>query len=927
MNSTAGSVFGPFLLVFLAAFVPTAFFSALNQKYFTKRQIRNSLAIACAAALALGLAAAALHAVVAATALAAQAASVGVNLADTLCAVLALALYGVLGERFFSDMTISRAVRIGILAACAAFFLTLAALYSLFPCIGVLCLMLASSAVDGYRLRGVERHILVGDDASSKNSESAVLPNGVTLTQKPNIYLLLLESYHSSDAVRHLYGVDDSATIATLQDLGYEIHPNTYANTVRTTASLATLLSGSLAGDSSNSSFMLDVLRENGYACNFFSTSPYIFCNYARSGDYVSFVLPESVAKVYAFAGPLVAQSKYLRLFARGIDIFPEEIDFESCFAAFQRESLRSGQQPTFSLMHFGANHFHEGRDVAVFRADYGPAFQRAESQLCRVTRFLAEHDPEALVIAIGDHGGLQYSLESLAGRHLQEALRQKGVSNTAFAYDFFSVLLAVRSPLPDILGEGVVSHVNLFRRVFAALGGGARFEAQEPNISSIRGSIVVCDGMILDPFRQGDGVEASMRSIARRHAGGTALPGEIVQLARMQKRRDPEQAISLLQDALRLQPGQGSVLSELGESHLYCNDPASCAYLKKAWKLAPQDMKTAALYYSSLLLHGSAAKAEAFFEEHALLANPEAVKMKLNSLRAGRDGNGSLEFALAASLASPEDDRIRLMLAWEYYERHLYHKAEKELQAILDAASQNKGLESWKAKITQQALYLLFFVRSELGDVSGVDALFPLCSDRDGSVHRWRFIALSAAFEKRGKINDAICCILDDVDVSLFSELTLRIGYLALRYTITEPGLRPMTEAANAFLRGRARQIEDCGIFDPAWYAAAHMKKGDTQKPLVHYMTHGVYHGLNPMPWFGTARYLIHDYMAWWAGLNPLIAFVAHGVRPESRNILTLDPLIALRAHTRQTSFTPRWIDALTAYYAPDKANAKRAA
>jgi hypothetical protein len=73
--------------------------------------------------------------------------------------------------------------------------------------------------------------------------------------------------------------------------------------------------------------------------------------------------------------------------------------------------------------------------------------------------------------------------------------------------------------------------------------------------------------------------------------------------------------------------------------------------------------------------------------------------------------------------------------------------------------------------------------------------------------------------------------------------------------------------------------------LFDPAWYLARYPAVAASgANPLLHYLEHGGFEGLDPNPHFDSRWYLATNPDVAASGLNPLVHFVRYGAR-EGRN------------------------------------------
>ena len=470
----------PWVTIVLATLAPTAAFVALNLRFFTLRQAVVSLALSALVAGMLGAGAALLCEWVSHLSLSVAAAAHGISVAGGLTTLLALCLYFILHERFFTEALPHTYTRRLVMAALMLVLGLCSIWYSQAVINGVLMILLVSSCLDAMRQRNTPKEPLFALSTFRQYYTPRSARN-VILTHKANVYLLLLESYHSSEALQTLYGIDDSATDAIFAKHGFTDSPGVYSNEPATVASLHTLVDGTLLGSvphARDNAFIFDVLRENGYSCEFFDSSFFVFGHLMAEGEYASFDMPTYVRLLYTLAGPLWAQSRYLRKIVNNFDPFETEINFSVMFDAFQKRLAHKGEKPRFFCMRFGACHVENSHqswleDASQFQEMYKEFARGAQEQIAQVVESIMQHDPDALVVAVGDHGSLRHSNAWRGAGGMDKVLLKRGVSMATLALDHFGVRLAIRWSVPHKTTGKVISHVNIFRYVLEALGGG----------------------------------------------------------------------------------------------------------------------------------------------------------------------------------------------------------------------------------------------------------------------------------------------------------------------------------------------------------------------------------------------------------------------------------------------------------------------
>lgn len=104
-----------------------------------------------------------------------------------------------------------------------------------------------------------------------------------SFTEKPDVFLLLLESFHSRKALDLLYSCDDQDTESFLRQNGFTIYDDIFSNKHNTELSLAALLSQTLDFDAPPET--LYRFRDNGYKVFFFDTIAFLSSRYSEFLD------------------------------------------------------------------------------------------------------------------------------------------------------------------------------------------------------------------------------------------------------------------------------------------------------------------------------------------------------------------------------------------------------------------------------------------------------------------------------------------------------------------------------------------------------------------------------------------------------------------------------------------------------------------
>jgi hypothetical protein len=117
-------------------------------------------------------------------------------------------------------------------------------------------------------------------------------------------------------------------------------------------------------------------------------------------------------------------------------------------------------------------------------RKAYPDLRRQADEDLIAMLELIQKHDPEALIILIGDHAAHRYTSAHwrynrehndwarVGGVSPNAAIHSYGLEPSLVGRDHVGVLCAIRWPqdVTHYSAGRVISHVNLFRHVFASL-------------------------------------------------------------------------------------------------------------------------------------------------------------------------------------------------------------------------------------------------------------------------------------------------------------------------------------------------------------------------------------------------------------------------------------------------------------------------
>ena len=312
-------------------------------------------------------------------------------------------------------------------------------------------------------------------------SEAKELYEKLRFKKKPNVYLVIAESYPNEAALREVYGIDNSSFYKKMRSLGFEINHNYFSNYNHTLASLPSLFSmehhyglislGNL--DSTGGRRILELTSYNPVVSAFQNNGYKI--NYLHFG---ADLIPSGVKADFVFPSPLAF---------RGLEIFltHQKLTNPSIFRNQQEPSLDlfngildgfvNNGTPSFNFIYYNQpGHSPQGvklrskhnRILAGFRSSYETTIKTENNNYISFFESIIDSDKNSLIIVIGDHGSWGY-------RGGEDANGNK-ISYPLYILDRFGVLAGIYGGpegLSGLMSNGTTnSHVNLFKYIFAFL-------------------------------------------------------------------------------------------------------------------------------------------------------------------------------------------------------------------------------------------------------------------------------------------------------------------------------------------------------------------------------------------------------------------------------------------------------------------------
>lgn len=323
-----------------------------------------------------------------------------------------------------------------------------------------------------------------------KSEQNKKVDCKVILKRKPNIYLILMESICSADVLKLIYGMNNSILPKIFDKYNFTKYNNIFSNAHDTFSALCSLYDMNysfianigLDPDARLDFLLYDILRKNGYIIRTTDNAYFLHKRSMHQVDRSPFDVPFLARFMLRYFAPLTAKSAMLRHLTGAFDpMFEHPSDADGKLLKTWL-SEQPGDHPFFTFMRIGADHSphlggYDWRKADTFLDYYRHRYLKGMEQIALSIDAITEHDPNALIIAVGDHGACRYR-NAFAGRaHPNLILKHVGLDPQLVALDYFSVPLAIKWPWPIAAPEemglpnGIKSHIEIFKYVLAVLG------------------------------------------------------------------------------------------------------------------------------------------------------------------------------------------------------------------------------------------------------------------------------------------------------------------------------------------------------------------------------------------------------------------------------------------------------------------------
>ncbi len=394
--------------------------------------------------------------------------------------------------------------------------------------------------------------LLHGFAVESINHATKEMEQNIVFKQKPNVYLVILESYASLPSREKTYGINNHPLMRELNQKDYVTY-RTFANYHTSLASVASLFMmrhhyyklsrgdadgyyRHIIGGGSNNP-VINIFLNNGYRVDYNGFSPSLYHPSPRIETQL--VLPllkplEVFGKLFKFLNRILKHFSLDTAFFRSLLGLPETI-LKKPVKTSENTSTQNDGRPVFSAIYAGARHSprflisypHEIRGLPSAQRlplwklnqmddywikTYKNVIAQSDVALIEMVRCIDEKDPDAIVILAGDHGPWLQRDRWMGGHEdLNKNMLENGIQPAEVTTNIFEVFMAVKWPRGFDRTDEYFTHVNLFRYVFAALtkdhaiiksrvaDDSFMSTRRHPYIGVIRTYLTVNDGKILD--------------------------------------------------------------------------------------------------------------------------------------------------------------------------------------------------------------------------------------------------------------------------------------------------------------------------------------------------------------------------------------------------------------------------------------------
>lgn len=337
------------------------------------------------------------------------------------------------------------------------------------------------------------------------------IDQNIVFKEKPNVYLVILESYASLEMREQIYGIDNKPLVNELSKRNYTAY-KTYTNYPSSLPSVSSIFMmqhhyfkpsrgiadgayrNIIGGEIKNP--VIKIFLNNGYLIDYSGFHPYFY--QPSANVHTQQVRPllqpvEVFDRLIAFLN-VVMKRFYLDTAPFKTLLWMPERIFGMPIETVGDTIKENIGKPVFYVIYAGANHppnslldypdeirkFPGANKMPSWKLNqinnywidtYKSLVMQSDKDLIDLIRSIDEKDPSAVVVLIGDHGP-HFNGGRWEGKEndLNKNIFVNGIQPSELTRDCFEVFMAVKWPRGTEISPEYFSHVNLFRHVFAAL-------------------------------------------------------------------------------------------------------------------------------------------------------------------------------------------------------------------------------------------------------------------------------------------------------------------------------------------------------------------------------------------------------------------------------------------------------------------------
>lgn len=319
----------------------------------------------------------------------------------------------------------------------------------------------------------------------------------IKVENRPNIYILLCESYHNLNLMEKIYGLKDSTFLNNLNDNHFKIFNNVYSNQAYTLGTLMNLFTWSpriqlfgqgdanqeirdtISGGRNN--FLFRFLKYNDYETSFYIKGDSYF--FSKKGPYLDFSDTRQSKIVEDYFAPIMESNPYLSQFNKFVisnrndDIEKDNVKIVQNF--FKRPF---NTKPQFFMLKVGADHTpsngeysYINRNDWVLSGRYQDMVLKGNREIEKIIEIILHNDSQGVIVLLGDHGAWRLRGIENDGRAKSITTllsRLKAINETFEDYvnDKHYVFAAIRMPEGRPFDIGIFSPANIMLKLFKVL-------------------------------------------------------------------------------------------------------------------------------------------------------------------------------------------------------------------------------------------------------------------------------------------------------------------------------------------------------------------------------------------------------------------------------------------------------------------------